>query len=499
MESFLSGRAPPPPSLSGPRGLAFMLNGRRVEVRDVSPTTTLLQWLRDRAALTGTKEGCAEGDCGACTVAIVDRSSSAGPTFRAVNSCLVLLPMVDGKEIVTVEGVGGERAEHPVQRSLVERLGSQCGYCTPGVVMSMFEACYRADLTERWQIDDQMCGNLCRCTGYRPIREATQAIAGLRPPDRFEATLRLVPFETASLEYSANGQSYFAPTTLAELWSILDLHPDARIIAGGTDLSLLVTKRFEELPLLVSLENLAELSRMEWTDDGFRIGSTVHLSDLESTAKVPWPSIERMLRFFGSRQIKNRGTVGGNVCNASPIGDLPPILMALDAQVELISKKGTRNLPLDRFFLGYRKTALAPKEILASVFVPKLPSGDVRVTSYKVSKRQELDISAVAAGLYVELVQGRATKARFAFGGMAATPKRAALAEAAVMGAPWNEATVEAAARMLERDFTPIDDHRGSAWYRRTVARNLLFGFFHETAKDPSPRHQHRPTGSIAP
>src|SRR5687768_10282971 len=299
------------------RTLAFTVNGRPVEVRDVPPTTTLLQWLRTE--LTGTKEGCAEGDCGACTVAIVERNGSE-PAFRAVNSCLVLLPMVHGKEVVTVEGLD----RHPAQESLVQRLGSQCGYCTPGVVMSMFEACYRGDLSERWQIDDQMCGNLCRCTGYRPIRDAAQAIAGLCPDDRFAEMLRSDPDEIASLQYEAGGQRWFAPASLGELWPILDRHPGARFIAGGTDLSLLVTKKFEELPLLIALDRIAELQQIE---AGTWIGAGVRLSQLESFAKDAFPSIERMLRYFGSRQIKNRGTVGGNLCNASPIGDLPPILM----------------------------------------------------------------------------------------------------------------------------------------------------------------------------
>jgi xanthine dehydrogenase small subunit len=471
------------------RTLAFTLNGRPVEVRNVSPTTTLLQWLRTE--LTGTKEGCAEGDCGACTVAIVERNGSQ-PAFRAVNSCLVLLPMVHGKEVVTVEGLD----RHPVQESLVQRLGSQCGYCTPGVVMSMFEACYRGDLSERWQIDDQMCGNLCRCTGYRPIREATQAIAGLRPNDPFTAMLRSFRDEPASLDYEANGQRWFAPSTLSELWPILDRHSDARFIAGGTDLSLLVTKKFEELPLLISLDRIAELQQIE---AGTWIGAGVRLSQLETYAKDAFPSIERMLRYFGSRQIKNRGTVGGNLCNASPIGDLPPILMALGAEVELISKNGARRLPLDQFFVSYRKTALAPKEILARVFVPPVPR-EARVIAYKVSKRQELDISAVAAGLYVELERGVVKTARFAYGGMAAVPKRASAAEQAVTSKHWTEATIDAAMRALDRDFTPIDDHRGSAWYRRTVAKNFLRGFHLETAKgDASPRIAHRQTGSIAP
>ena len=470
--------------------IVFSLNGRRIEVEDAPPTTTLLQYLRYGLGLTGTKEGCAEGDCGACTVVAVDRKSRS---FRAINSCLVLLPSVHGEELYSVEGLGGF---HPVQDSLVENLGSQCGYCTPGIIMSMFEACYRSDLDESWKVDDQMCGNLCRCTGYRPIRDATQAIAGSRPDDPFRARLDRPRPSKPELAYEHASGRFYQPASFERLFALLDRHPDAHLVAGGTDLVLRVTKRFEELQTVVSLEAIESLETIEPYRGGLSVGATVRLSDLETAAKAPLPAVERMLRFFGSRQIKNRGTVGGNLCNASPIGDLPPILLALDAKVVVRSRRGVRELPLDQFFLDYRKTALGPGEILERVLIPGV-SDRARVTAYKVSKRQELDISAVAAGLLVEVDDGVVTRARFAYGGMAATPKRAVNAERAVVGRPWTEATVEGAARALDRDFTPIDDHRGSAWYRQTVAKNLLRGFFFETEQTPSPRHRHRPTGTL--
>lgn len=487
-------------NVSGLNTLRFWVNGTMVEESNVSPTTTLLNYLRYHLNQTGTKEGCAEGDCGACTVAIIDPDAPNGATFRAVNSCLVLLPMVQGKEIVTVEGLRQGKHHHPVQEELVQELGSQCGYCTPGVIMSMFEACYRDDLNEDWKLDDQMCGNLCRCTGYRPIMDATRKIAGQRPDDQFTEALTKAESRSMGLNYQHGEQRYFNPTTFDELWDILDQHPDARFVVGGTDLSLEVTKQFKTLPLLVSLEGIRELRRLEQTEDGWHLGSAAVLSDVEAAVAQSLPSLERMLRFFGARQIKNRGTVGGNLCTASPIGDLPPVLLSLGALATLRSRQGTRQIPLDDFFLGYRQTALQQGEILDSIQVPvsQHPDLEVRSCSYKVSKRQELDISTVSAGLYVALsASGEVQTARFAFGGMAATPARASLVEQAVIGKPWTSETVEQALSLLAQDFTPIDDHRGSAWYRQKVAGNLLRGFFLETQDEKQPRLPYRPTGTV--
>lgn len=480
--------------------LRFWVNGRCVEETQVAPTTTLLQYLRYHLGLTGTKEGCAEGDCGACTVVVVEPESPNGPTFRAINSCLVLLPMMQGKQIYTVEGLQQHGLYHPVQEHLVQALGSQCGYCTPGVVMSMFEACYRKDLDEPWKLDDQMCGNLCRCTGYRPILEATQQIAGTCPEDTFSQALHQTETRSMQLHYQTPSQFYANPTSFEELWDILQTHPDSRLVVGGTDLSLEITKQFKELPKLVSLEGIASLRRWEHTKQGWHIGACVALSDLESAVRHHLPSLERMLRFFGARQIKNRGTVGGNLCTASPIGDLAPVLLSLGASVTLRSRQGIRQIPLDAFFLSYRKTALQPGEILDSVQIPAIPAkpADVRCIAYKVSKRQELDISTVSAGFYVHLDgNGVVLQARLAFGGVTAVPKRATHVEQSLVGQAWTESSIEQALGTLDQDITPISDHRGSAWYRRKVAENLLRGFFWETQQNPQPRLPHRPTGTV--
>ena len=339
--------------------LRFNLNGTWIEERGLSPTTTLLRYLRDRRGMTGTKEGCAEGDCGACTVAVAERGSDGKTTWRAVNSCLLLLPMLQGKHVLTVEALkgAGEDGYHPAQVAMAKALGSQCGYCTPGIVMALFEATYRADLDAPWKLDDQLCGNLCRCTGYRPIREAAEAVAGSQPKDPFSAGLEEAAPQSMALTYEGTGQRYSTPSTLEGLWAELDAHPDSRFVVGGTDLSLEVTKKFAVLPKLVSLEGLAELKTLTEIDGGFRIGSGVTISELEEFCEERLPSVHRMVRYFGARQIKHRGTVGGNLCTASPIGDLPPVLISLGATAIIrgqseraprAARRLLRRLPEDR-------------------------------------------------------------------------------------------------------------------------------------------------------
>jgi xanthine dehydrogenase small subunit len=460
--------------------LRFTLNGEPVQVADASPNTTLLQWLRAEH-LTGTKEGCAEGDCGACTVVMLDDRAPGGAIYRAINSCLLLLPMVHGRVVWTVEGIGSTSEPHPVQQAMVDTMGSQCGYCTPGFVMSLFEACYREDMEKPWQLDDQLCGNLCRCTGYRPIREAGNRTAGTAPDDRFKAALKVPPSRPEHLEHSADGELFVAPVSLDEATSALREHPEARLVCGATDVGLDVTKKHVRFPVLVSTEHIAELRGIEDTADSWSIGASTWLTDLEHWAKDALPVLHRMLRYFGARQIKHRASIGGNLCNASPIGDIAPVLLALDATMVIASSSGARRVPIDDFFLGYRQTALQPGELLARISIPKPPAHSL-LGAFKVSRRRELDISAVSAGMHIQMSKdGTIAFARLGYGGVAATPARAHKAEKALIGRPWTERTAEQVGAFLDEDFTPMNDHRGSAEYRKTLVRNLLIGFAHES------------------
>ncbi|MCK6507634.1 xanthine dehydrogenase small subunit [Myxococcota bacterium] len=478
--------------------LRFHVDDQPVQVSDLAPTTTLLQWLR-ASGRTGTKEGCAEGDCGACTVLLLDED---GSHLRAVNACLVLLPMVHGRRLWTVQGLARGGQPHPAQAALVATSGSQCGYCTPGFVMALTEAAHRPELKQApaqdWRLDDQVCGNLCRCTGYRPIRDALRQVAGSCPDDVVAPHLRAAPGgdARASLHYQAGDERYLAPVTVEGALAALEQHPDARVVCGATDLGLAVTQQHRRFPTLVSLERIPALRRLDVVAGTVHVGAALPLCDLEAWSEQGLPVLHRMLRYFGSRQIKHRATVGGNLCNASPIGDLPPVLLALDAVAVVAGPGGQRRVPVRDFFLGYRRTALAPGELLVAVELP-LPSPDTLLGAYKVSRRRELDISAVAAAFAVQLQDGAVAWARLAFGGMAATPARAAQAEAALHGQPWGPDAVAAAQEALQADFQPIDDHRGSAWYRRTLARNLLLGFFEETRQQPQVPLQPRHTGTL--
>ncbi|HMD60824.1 MAG TPA: xanthine dehydrogenase small subunit, partial [Opitutaceae bacterium] len=467
-------------------GFGFTLNGRAIRVDDAAPTTTLLEYLR-ASGLTGSKQGCAEGDCGACTVAIVERDAAGNPAYRAINSCIALLPTFAGRGIVTVEGLEGDGgALHPVQSAMVDHYGSQCGYCTPGFVMSLFEGYYRRDCRAARDISDQLCGNLCRCTGYRPIRDAALACLGERdaarrrakdcPADPFRERLKSPVPPPPSLDYEAGGERFVRPTSLADLFAALAGHPQARLVAGATEIGVDVAKRARSFPLLVSTESVPELAMVSKTASAWRIGAGATLTAVGEALGGEFPSLTKMFNAFASRQIRNRATLGGNLATASPIGDGAPVLLSLDAELVLASETGRRTVPLSEFFTAYRKTLLEPGEIILEIVIPRFDPacGLTRRSDFlKVSKRRELDISIVAAAFSIDTdAAGIIRRARLAYGGVAATPVRARPAESALEGRRLGEAAAEAAL-ILAGEFKPIDDVRGGAAYRRGLIVSL--------------------------
>ncbi|MDZ7705207.1 MAG: xanthine dehydrogenase small subunit [Trueperaceae bacterium] len=469
--------------------LTFTLNGRSHQVGDVAPATPLLDYLRQRR-LIGTKQGCSEGDCGACTVALVGRGPDGAAHYQAVNSCLVPVAAVAGREVVTVEGLSKERdALHPVQQALADAGGSQCGYCTPGFVMSMFAAHYdSADGT----VDDLAFeGNLCRCTGYLPIRRAARGLEPPSPTDPFNERLHQTDTspDPTPLSHHAHGQHFVRPTSLADVFTALATDPDAKLIAGGTDLVLDMTHGRAKPNTLISLEAVAELQTLEVTPSEVTVGAGVPLSHLKSELHGVFPTLDTMLRWFASTQIRNRATVGGNLATASPIGDLPPVLLSLGAELDLVSSSGERTVPLNGFFHGYRQTALEPHELIRSVRIPRTPTvAGARQLSqaYKVGKRGTDDISTVAASFYLELdAQNVIAAARLGYGGVAATPVRATVAEEMLLGRTWDETTVSDAKTLLAESFMPLSDLRGSAAYRTQLIANLFEKFFVDTHTPP--------------
>ncbi len=510
------------------RPIRFFHRGTVVEVDGVSATRTVLEWLREDARCTGTKEGCNEGDCGACTVVVGELPAAGaeaahdvvgGLRLRTVNACIRFLPTLDGKALFSVEDLarhpsptpgrpkagsapsGGSAAAaaasvgaisrlHPVQQALVDCHGSQCGFCTPGFVMSLFAiyAQHRAAGTQptRQQLADALSGNLCRCTGYRPILEAGQRMFELAPAPldtrSVVAALESLRDEEDSFAYRTPAASYEAPRTLPRFAAARLARPGARLLAGSTDLGLWVTKMLRDLPDLIFTGDVAELKRIETANGVLSIGAAASLEDAYAALAARWPSLHEIWLRFASVPIRNAGTLGGNVANGSPIGDSAPVLMALDARLVLRRGDRERTLPLADFYTGYMQNRMEAGEFVQAIQVPL--DDAVTLRAYKISKRFDSDISAVCAALALHVEDGVVRTARLAFGGMAATVQRAAGAEAALLGQPWNEASLAAAQQALGTDFVPLTDMRASDAYRMQVARNLLRRFWLETRAD---------------
>ncbi|MCV2874297.1 xanthine dehydrogenase small subunit [Defluviimonas sp. WL0050] len=444
--------------------IAFLLNGTPVTVSGESPTRTLLDWLRDTRGLTGTKEGCNEGDCGACTVMVTDTGGT-----RALNACILFLPQLHGKAVRTVEGLTGPKGEvHPVQTAMVEKHGSQCGFCTPGFVMSM-AAAQKNGATDH---DDYLAGNLCRCTGYAPIIRAAEAVANAPVPD----------WMTENLGALSGDAAPFAPATSDELAEWYESHPDAVLVAGATDVGLWVTKQLRDLPEVAFLHACTDLQEIENVEGGWRVGAGVTIAALRRAMEDPHPAFAELLRRFASEQVRGAATIGGNIANGSPIGDAPPALIAMGARLHLRKGDTRREIALEDFFIDYGKQDRAKGEFVEAVTIPDTAPA---LACYKLSKRFDQDISAVCGCFNIDLKGSKIESARIAFGGMAGIPKRASAVEAALQGRDWTLATIEAALPAFAKDFTPMTDMRASADYRLETAQNMLLRYFHERSGNP--------------
>ncbi len=490
---------------SATRPIRFVHRGAVVEVVDAPTTQSVLYWLRETAHRVGTKEGCNEGDCGACMVIVasLDAAARDGVALRPVNSCIQFVAALDGKALLTVEDLKSTEGLHPAQHAMVACHGSQCGFCTPGFTMSL-AACYDDRIAagtrpDRQQLADALSGNLCRCTGYRPILDAGEAMFDRTPApidrvalrvslERMQADppLRYRAAESALAAIESSPAAWVeAPRTLDDLATLYGDHPDARLVAGATDVGLWVTKQFRALPKMIRIDAVAALKAITVGNDGVSIGAGASLERAWDALVVLAPALREMQLRFASLPLRRVGTMGGNVANGSPIGDSAPTLLALDASLLLRRGASRRRIALDDFYLDYLQNRLDAGEFVEAIEVPR-PADGTMVRAYKLGKRYDCDISAVCAGLALRIEDGRVAHARFAFGGMAAICKRAASAEAAVLGERWDEASLHAAIAALADDFTPMNDLRASASYRMKVAGNLLKRFWLETREaDP--------------
>ena len=466
--------------------LRFLHRGEIVELADVGPDETLLDYLRLRRGAVGTKEGCAEGDCGACTVALGSCRDGV-LVYEPVNACIQLLGMIDGKELVTIEDLAaGDDHLHPVQEAMLRHHGSQCGFCTPGIVMTLFTLYHDPGEADRQTVNDYLAGNLCRCTGYRPIVDAgREACAG--PADdgfaarRARTTIQLAELNDGNDLLIGDGAGFFAaPASMDSLTATIEAHPDAVIVAGATDVGLWITKQLRQLPKIIHVGRVAELATIKEAADSVHIGAGATYSQAEAALAAIDPDFGELLRRIGSKQVRAAGTVGGNIANGSPIGDTPPALIALGAELHLRQGTATRMLPLEDYFIDYGRQDLRAGEFVAGVQVPHLKDGEI-FRCYKISKRFDQDISGLLGAFKFRIQDGHIANGRIAFGGMAATPKRAPLTEKALIGLSLrDEAAWLSAAEVLARDYTPIDDMRASAAYRLRTAQALLEKAMHE-------------------
>jgi len=476
------------------RTVRFILAGQVEEIHNCSPTKTVLEYLREDKDLTGTKEGCAEGDCGACTVVIGELHNEA-IRYRAVNSCIQFLASLDGKQLLTVEDLGrSDGALHSVQQAMVDQHGSQCGFCTPGFVMSLF-AMYHNEPErdcERAEIELGLAGNLCRCTGYAPIvRAAEQTLTAGREDDFSKDRNRIYQLlksiqPNRILQIDSKDGRYYAPGSIDELCELLQAHPQAVLVAGATDVGLWVSKQLRKPDTIIYLGAVAELKKIEHQNSDLHIGASVTYTDASNAISARYPAFQGLIERIGAAQVRNAGTIGGNIANGSPIGDMPPGLIAIGARLALRSSQGQRIIDLEDYFTGYGKQDLQAGECVEQIILPTAPENQ-RFAIYKISKRFEQDISAVCGAFALRINDGTISNARVCFGGMAEIPKRAAACEQALNGKVWSQETINNGMRAMLDDYTPITDMRATAGYRMRVAQNLLQRFFLENTTNPYP------------
>ncbi len=485
--------------MSGPeirRELRFVLNGRDVALRDVAPEQTLLDWLRLSRALKGTKEGCAEGDCGACTVLVGRLAPAGGLVYEGVNACIRFMGSLDGCHVVTVEHLAGEGEKlHPVQQAMVDFHGSQCGFCTPGFVMSLYGLWMRSPDPSDREIETALQGNLCRCTGYEAIMRAARAISGygkaagdplLAEREAMAARLKALR-DGARVEIGQGRSRLVVPADVDDFAAVLEAEPGATVVAGATDVGLWVTKQMRDISPTIFIAGLDGLRSMAERDGVLTIGAGVTYTQALETLGERIPPLGALVERIGGQQVRNMGTVGGNIANGSPIGDMPPPLIALGATLTLRKGAARRTVPLEDFFIAYGKQDRRPGEFVESVAVP-VPAAEQKFAVYKVTKRRDEDITATLGAFRLALAaDGTVAFVRIAYGGMAATPKRALAVEAALAGKPWTEATVAAAMERYAKDFSPLTDMRATAAYRALAAKNLLLRFYMETTGTAAP------------
>lgn len=467
--------------------IRFLLNNNEITLEEINPNISLLEYLREELYLTGTKEGCASGDCGACTVVTsklgVNKSSLQ---YEAVNACIVPLGSLHGRQIITVEHLQRGESLHNCQQAMVDNHGSQCGFCTPGFVMSLFSYLKNNEKPEREKILEALSGNLCRCTGYKSIINAAFSMYQDYISDQFDASrsatikkLERIKNEDTPSFLSAKNQQYLMPRDIRELCKLLHEHPEARLVAGGTDLSLEITQGLKKFETLIDILNVPQMNSVYENNGHIIIGAAVNFTDAKATLVNLQPNLTELIERFGSLQIRNRGTLGGNIANASPVADMPPVLIALNANITLMKMDSERTIPLEEFYTGYKKTQLMPQEFIKDIQIP-MSTRHLSLRAYKVSKRIDDDISSLCAAISIVREDGLIKEARIAYGGMAEVPKRAEICEKSMLGKTWSEVTIEDAMTRIPQDFSPISDFRATAGYRLSVARNLLKRYFLE-------------------